>query len=53
MQAVTNVPVDIIQIVQALIIVFIAAPALIRAVFRIRGEHDEGVGTKIQSGWAS
>lgn len=53
MQAVTNVPVDIIQIVQALIIVFIAAPALIRAVFRIRGEHDEGAGTTIQSGWAS
>ena len=35
MQAATNVPVDMIQIVQALIVVFIAAPALIRAVYRI------------------
>lgn len=36
MQAATDVPVDMIQIVQALIIIFIAAPALIRAVYRIR-----------------
>ncbi len=35
MQAATNVPVDMIQIVQALIVVFIAAPALIKAVYRI------------------
>ena len=35
MQAATNVPIDMIQIVQALIIIFIAAPALIRAVYRI------------------
>jgi len=36
MQAATNVPIDMIQVVQALIIIFIAAPALIRAVFRIK-----------------
>ena len=36
MQAATNVPIDMIQIVQALIIIFIAAPALIRAVYRIK-----------------
>lgn len=35
MQAATNVPVDMIQIVQALIVIFIAAPALIRAVYRL------------------
>ncbi len=47
MQAATNVPVDMIQIVQALIIIFIAAPALIRAVFRIRvsSESEAGVAT--------
>ncbi len=45
MQASTNVPVDMIQIVQALIIIFVAAPALIRAVFRIQvssGSGEEG-----------
>ena len=41
MQASTNVPVDMIQIVQALIIIFIAAPALIRAVYHIRVTSDE------------
>ncbi len=42
MQAATNVPVDMIQIVQALIVVFIAAPALIRAVYRIDVTGPEG-----------
>lgn len=44
MQAATDVPIDMIQIVQALIIIFVAAPALIRAVYRIRlsAEADEG-----------
>ena len=45
MQASTDVPVDMIQIVQALIIIFVAAPALIRAVFRIQvssGSGEEG-----------
>lgn len=43
MQASTDVPVDMIQIVQALIIIFVAAPALIRSVYRIRlsAEPDE------------
>jgi len=46
MQAATNVPVDMIQIVQALIVVFIAAPALIKAVYRIdiTGGSAGGVG---------
>ena len=46
MQAATNVPIDMIQIVQSLVIVFIAAPALIRALWRVRTtatERPEGV----------
>jgi general nucleoside transport system permease protein len=39
MQADTSIPIDIIVVIQALIIVFIAAPALVRAVFRIRAER--------------
>jgi ABC-type uncharacterized transport system permease subunit len=36
MQAQSDVPIDIIVVIQALIIVFMAAPALVRAIFRIR-----------------
>ncbi|MGH2592237.1 MAG: ABC transporter permease [Anaerolineae bacterium] len=36
MQNVAKIPVDIIGVVQALVIAFIAAPAIIRAIYRIR-----------------
>ncbi len=36
MQSIANIPVDIISIVQALIIVFIAAPAIVRWLYRVR-----------------
>ena len=36
MQAATSVPVDIIVVIQALIILFVAAPALVRAIYRIK-----------------
>lgn len=45
MQAVTDVPVDMILIVQSLIVIFIAAPALIRTIYRVRtgeGQHLAG-----------
>ena len=38
MQAATATPIDIILVIQALIIAFMAAPALVRAIFRIRAE---------------
>ena len=37
-----RVPIDIIQIVQALIIIFIAAPEVIRLIYRIRAPEAEG-----------
>jgi simple sugar transport system permease protein len=40
MQASTDVPVDLILVVQALVVAFIAAPALIRAIWRIK-EDDQ------------
>jgi simple sugar transport system permease protein len=44
MMVATKIPIDIISIIQAFIIVFIAAPALIRAIFRIKAEKaDETV----------
>jgi simple sugar transport system permease protein len=36
MQAATSTPVDIIIVIQALIILFVAAPALVRTIYRIR-----------------
>jgi simple sugar transport system permease protein len=45
MQVVTNIPIDIISVLQAMILAFIAAPAIIRTVYRLRQpeEHEEGV----------
>jgi simple sugar transport system permease protein len=37
MQASTGVPIDIVTVIEALIVVFIAAPRLIRAIFRLKG----------------
>jgi simple sugar transport system permease protein len=48
MQAQSSVGIDLIVIVQALIIVFIAAPALVRAIYRVR--TGEGVG-QLTRGW--
>jgi general nucleoside transport system permease protein len=39
MQAATAIPVDIIVVIQALVIVFVAAPALVREIYRIRAER--------------
>jgi simple sugar transport system permease protein len=46
------VPIDIIQVVQALIIIFIAAPEVIRLIYRLRApkEEAEAVFTR---GWGS
>jgi len=36
MQSVASIPIEIVQIVQAMVIIFIAAPAIIRGLFRLR-----------------
>ena len=45
----TGTPVDLVQVVQALIVMFIAAPALVQAVFRVRARG--GVGQVLAKGW--
>lgn len=42
MQSLAHIPVDIIAILQALIIMFVAAPAMIRWIYRIRAERVVG-----------
>lgn len=50
MQNIARIPVDIISVIQALIIVFIAAPAIIRALYRLK-PAGEGEGTVFTRGW--
>jgi simple sugar transport system permease protein len=50
MQAETGTPTEIVQVVQSVIVLFIAAPALIRAIFRLRQSRAGGVG-QLAKGW--
>lgn len=51
MQASTQVPVDIVTVIEALIVLFVAAPPLMRAVFRLR-EPRVGGGEQLEArGW--
>jgi len=44
MQLKTNIPIDIISVLQAFILVFVAAPAIVRTIYRLKkpAEGDEG-----------
>jgi general nucleoside transport system permease protein len=50
MQLQTQTPLTLTTVLQATIVLFIAAPALVRAVFRIRAK---GTGTVLAKGWTS
>jgi general nucleoside transport system permease protein len=50
MQARTGVPVDLVTVLQALIVLFIAAPQLVRSIFRIRADQ-AGTGQVLAKGW--
>lgn len=50
MQAITQTPIDIIVVIQALVIVFVAAPALVKAIYRIRARRVAGPET-FAKGW--
>ncbi|HEX3540747.1 MAG TPA: ABC transporter permease [Acidimicrobiales bacterium] len=38
MQAATQTPIDIVTVIQAVVVLFIAAPPLVRTIFRLRGQ---------------
>jgi general nucleoside transport system permease protein len=50
MQAATGIPIHLVVVIQALVIMFIAAPALVRAIYRIRAERMMG-GEAFAKGW--
>jgi simple sugar transport system permease protein len=52
MQAATGTPRDLVVIIQALVILFIAAPGLVRAIYRIRAERTTG-SEVFAKGWGS
>jgi len=41
MQSVAGVPVEIIRIIQGMVIIFVAAPAIIRGLYRLKGADEE------------
>jgi ABC-type uncharacterized transport system permease subunit len=54
MQSVAGVPTEIVQIVQSLVIVFIAAPAIIRAIYRFReARREEAEVAVVVRGWGA
>jgi simple sugar transport system permease protein len=52
MQSIASIPIDIISVVQALVIVFIAAPAIVRWIYRVRAKS-EVEGTIFTRGWGA
>jgi len=50
MQAQTGVPIDLVVVIQALIVLFIAAPKLIKEIFRLKQEPG-GVSQQLAKGW--
>ena len=50
MMLATGIPIDIVSILQALILAFVAAPAIIRTIYRLKGT--EGAkGVTLAGGW--
>ena len=53
MQVQTQTPIDIIVVIQALVIAFVAAPALVRAMYRLKKRRVVGAADTFAKGWGS
>jgi simple sugar transport system permease protein len=53
MQFDSGVPAEIIQVVQALVLAFVAAPEIIRLIFRYKPPEEEEEMARLSSGWGS
>jgi simple sugar transport system permease protein len=49
MQSMANIPLDVISIIQGLVVIFVAAPAVIRWIYHIRSARTEAV--VLTRGW--
>jgi general nucleoside transport system permease protein len=53
MQAATGTPVDMVDVLQAVIVLFVAAPPLVRSIYRLRESRSGGGGLSLTKGWNS
>jgi len=51
MQSFANIPLDMVDLLQALIVLFIAAPALVKTVFRLRAARSGRLEANLARGW--
>lgn len=51
MQGAAQVPIDLVVVLQALIVIFVAAPGMIRAIYRVKGAEEKP--TQLTTGWGS
>ena len=51
MQVDAQISLELVTVLQALIVVFIAAPALVKAIFRLRAARAARLGTSMAKGW--
>ncbi len=53
MQAATGTSVDMVTVLEAIIVLFVAAPPLVRAIYRLRAARAGGVGLALSKGWGA
>ena len=51
MQSFAGISLELVTVVQALIVIFIAAPALVKAIFQLRAARAARLGTSMAKGW--
>ena len=51
MQSFSGISLELVGVIQALIVIFVAAPALVKTVFRLRPARVSGLGTGMSKGW--
>lgn len=51
MQIISMIPLEVSTIIQSLIVIFVAAPALVKAVFRLREQRAGTLGQNLAKGW--
>ncbi len=51
MQGAAQIPLDLVVVLQALIVIFVAAPALVRSIYRMKGEAEGAA--QLTTGWGA
>ena len=51
MQSYVSISLELVTVLQALIVIFIAAPALVKAIFRLRAARAARLQTSLAKGW--